>query len=158
MLKQLSSLSNEADGRYASEAELKFIQDYLSSFETRVNAYEKLRANEERIVNQVGAKAMAGNPKIYFFGNVDQTAICRRDRSSVLRISAAAMLMDELEHLRNGFLCWYRTIVHAFNYQGSAKITYGLLNEAVTQTLTPEELTYMRPALELNKSILTEVG
>jgi hypothetical protein len=154
MLKQLNRLSIDADGRYASDAELKFLQDYLDSFDLRVSAYEKIRNNEEKIINQLAAKAMAANPKIFFKGSVDHTAICRRDRAHVLRISSAAMLLDELENLRDGFLCWYRTIIQAFNDQMPAQITYQMLGEIVSQYLTPEEMSLIRPALELNKSIL----
>jgi len=42
MLKQLSRLSNETEGRYASTVELQFIKDYVNSVDTRISAYEKI--------------------------------------------------------------------------------------------------------------------
>jgi Phycobilisome protein len=154
MLKQLNNLSVESDGRYASDSELKFLKDYLKTLELRVSAYEKIRNAEDQIVSQWAAKVLASNPNLYFKGNQDFTAICKRDRHSVLRISSAAMLMDDLENLRNGFLHWYRTIVHAFDYTQSASITYPQLAEILKQYLTPEEMGVIRPALDLSRSII----
>jgi hypothetical protein len=154
MLKQLNTLTVEADGRYATSAELKFLQDYLKTVDLRISAYEKIRNAEDQIVGQWAAKVLASNPNLFFKGNQDFTAICKRDRQSVLRISSAAMLMDDLENLRNGFLHWYRTIVTAFDYKQSASITYLQLAEILKQYLTPEELGAIRPALDLSKSIL----
>jgi len=50
MFKQLTRLSIDADGRYASDSELQFLQDYLDSAELRMSAYEKVREQEEQII------------------------------------------------------------------------------------------------------------
>jgi hypothetical protein len=155
MLKQLNNLTITADGRYASDADLQFIKNYLSNLDLRICAYEKIRDAEDQIIGQWAAKILASNPNIFFKGNQDNTAICKRDRQSVLRISSSAMLMDDLESLSNCFLHWYRTIVHAFDYKTSASITYPMLIEVLKQHLTPEELSVIRPAVELSKSVIT---
>ncbi|RMF23527.1 MAG: allophycocyanin, partial [Cyanobacteria bacterium J083] len=56
MLSQLSQLSIEADGRYATEAELQFLKDYINSSQTRISTYEKIRDHAEVIINQVQAE------------------------------------------------------------------------------------------------------
>jgi hypothetical protein len=156
MLKQLSRLSFEADGRYATDAELKFLKDYLQSAEQRIKAYEKIRDAEEKIIDQVAAKGLAADPYLFTKGNQDYSGICKRDRRHVLRMAAASMLIDDLDTLRNGFLSWYRTIIKAFNDQRAAQVTYKLLPDMVNQHLTSEEATLLRPALDLSRSILTE--
>ena len=45
MFKQLTRLSIDADGRYATDDELKFLDDYLATVETRVSTYETIREN-----------------------------------------------------------------------------------------------------------------
>lgn len=45
MLTQFSNLSVNTDGRYATDSELEFINDYLESMAMRVQTYEKIQAN-----------------------------------------------------------------------------------------------------------------
>uniref|UniRef100_B8HV19 Phycobilisome protein n=1 Tax=Cyanothece sp. (strain PCC 7425 / ATCC 29141) TaxID=395961 RepID=B8HV19_CYAP4 len=156
MLKQLQRLSLETDGRYATDAELKFLKDYLQTVDQRITTYEKVREQEEQIIAQTEAEVLGTNPNLFRKGNQDYSGICQRDRKHVLRISAAAMLMDDLDSLRDGFLCWYRTIIKAFKDQRAAQATYNALPEVLAQHLSPEEVALLRPALELDKSILTE--
>ena len=50
MLNQLSRLSVEADGRYATTEELQFLKDYIQSLDLRLSAYEKISAAQTEIV------------------------------------------------------------------------------------------------------------
>jgi hypothetical protein len=58
MLTQLARLSLEVDSRYATDGELKFLEDYLNSVEQRISGYGKIRDAQETIVHQV--KKLAG--------------------------------------------------------------------------------------------------
>lgn len=53
MLTQLARLSLEVDGRYATDRELQFFEDYDRSLEQRLNAYHKIRNAEEKIIHKV---------------------------------------------------------------------------------------------------------
>ncbi len=56
MLTQFSKLSLDTDGRYATDSELKFIEDYLDSVDIRISTYEKIKSYEEEILQEVDAK------------------------------------------------------------------------------------------------------
>lgn len=155
MLKQLTNLTIEADGRYATEEELQFIKDYLSSVEQRISAYEKIRDAEAEIIEQVKAKMRSVDPHIFLKGNKDVTEICRRDTSMTLRHSAAAMLINDLDRLREGLLLWQKTIVHAFKNEHVSEITYQVMSEVIKDYLTPEEASLLIPALQLDQSLLS---
>ena len=155
MLTQLSRLSVEADGRYATAQELQFLKDYLQSLELRVSAYEKIRAAEAEIIYLVEAKKQSLNVNLFQLGSQDVTEVCRRDMVKILRHAAAALLVNDFDYLRSSLLLWCRTIVHAFKYKSYAEVTYQVLQDVVEQYLTPQEATLFRPILELNRIVLT---
>ncbi len=156
MLRQLEKLSLEADGRYASAAELQFLKNYLAVADQRISAYEKIRDAEDTIIEQVDQQLRAQNPQIFRKGPQDYTAVCQRDRRSVLRLAAAAMLFADLDALRDGFLLWYRTIIKAFKDERAAQATYQVLPMAVNKVLSPEEAAHMKPVMALTQSILAD--
>lgn len=155
MLKQLARLSIEADGRYATDQELKFISDYLQSVESRVSAYEKIRDAAENIIEQVKADKQARNNYSFYLGPNDRSETCLRDMPNVLRCSASAMLINDLDRMREGVLIWYQTIVRAFGYEQNAKLNYQILENIVRDNLSPEEAELMMPVLQLNYTILS---
>lgn len=156
MLKQLARLSVEADGRYATAEELQFLKDYLQSLELRVSAYEKIQSAEEKIIHLVEEKKQSLNANLFQLNSRDITQVCRRDMVNVLRCSAAALLINDFDRLRDGLLLWYQTIVRAFKYERYAQVTYQVIQDAVNQYLTPEEAALFRPILELNHIILSK--
>ena len=155
MLKQLARLNVEADGRYATDQELQFLKNYLQSVEQRISSYEKIRDAEEEIMDQVETKMRSIDPKLFFRGSQDLTAVCKRDRKITLRYSAAAMLINDLDRLREGYLLWQRTIMCAFKDERPTEVHYEVLPEIIKQFLTAEEAELMMPVLQLDQSILS---
>ncbi|HIK22495.1 MAG TPA: allophycocyanin [Thermosynechococcus sp. M3746_W2019_013] len=157
MFRQLNHLTVVADGRYARPEELNFLQDYLASVETRISAYEKIRAEAEMMADKIQSMQKAENPRCFHFVNGDRSEICRRDLVDTIRLCAAAMLFSELDLLRDNFLLWYRTIVKSFNYEQTSSSTYGkYLPNLMKQLLTPQEQQVMEPVLALSSSILAQ--
>lgn len=154
MLKQLSRLSIETDGRYATAEELQFLHDYLQSVEQRIDAYKKIRDSEEQIADRVAEKMREADPNVFRKGDRDMSAICKRDRKHTLRCSSAAMLVDDLERLQNGLLLWQRTIVQAFSDSYPTEVTYQVMPEVIKEHLTAEEAELIMPAIELDGSVL----
>ncbi|RMH64906.1 MAG: allophycocyanin [Cyanobacteria bacterium J003] len=157
MFRQLNHLTVVADGRYARPEELNFLQDYLASVETRISAYEKIRAEAEMMADKIQSMQKAENPRCFHFVNGERSEICRRDLVDTIRLCAAAMLFSELDLLRDNFLLWYRTIVKSFNYEQTSSSTYGkYLPSLMKQLLTPQEQQVMEPVLALSSSILAQ--
>ena len=117
MLTQFSNLSVNTDGRYATDSELEFINDYLESMAMRVQTYEKIQANEEAIVQEVDEKMQELNKNDSLFKMDENTKIvCLRDRKNAIKYTSAAMLINDLDRLRDGLLIWLKTIVKAVGY------------------------------------------
>ncbi|MGK7932915.1 MAG: allophycocyanin [Microcystaceae cyanobacterium] len=156
MLYQLTQLSIDTDGRYATDAELQFLEDYLESAETRISAYEKIRDSEETWLHHLTMRVRGLNPQQILFqrGNYDMTGIWERDMRMLMYCTTAAMLINDLDRLREGTLIWHQTITKAQKVQKITHETFGLLAEIIGQYLTPEETKCIVPALQLDQAIL----
>ncbi len=155
MFKQLTRLSIDADGRYATDSELQFLQDYLDTVETRISAYESIREHEEQIIYRWEAAKHGLKEDLFHMGDRDVSEICRRDMTNVFRCSATAILFNDLDRLREGLLIWYQTIVRAFNYTKYAKLNYVIIQDVIKEFLKPEEVDLLLPALKLDHTILS---
>lgn len=119
MLSQLNCLSRDVEGRYATDAELLFIAEYVKSYLRRLQTYQKLQEIEATIVQQTHAKMQLIDPKLFYYGTEDVTSKWKQDTLRTLRYSAAAMLFNDLETLQERFLSWLQTIMRAFGVQQS---------------------------------------
>ncbi|MGK7881705.1 MAG: allophycocyanin [Crocosphaera sp.] len=155
MLTQFSSLSLDTDGRYATDSELQFINDYLESVDMRIQTYEKIKAHEEEIVHEVDARMQELNKNDCLF-KMDENSrrVCLRDCKQVIKHTSAAMLVNDLDRLRDGLLIWLQTIVKTVGYKRFARNHYPMIQEVMQQYLTPEEAKYILPAFQLDCTIL----
>lgn len=154
MLSQLQRLSQEAEGRYASDEELQFIQDYLRSYALRLQTYQRLHELEGPIVQQVYEKMRSRQPSIFLSNTEDVSVKWKRDTIRVLRYSAIALLLNDPETLRERLLYWMQTIMRAFGAQPSCQMTYEVMQEVVKQALTPPQANLFCPILEVNRRML----
>ncbi|MBD1823364.1 phycobilisome protein [Cyanobacteria bacterium FACHB-DQ100] len=157
MLSQIQRLTQETEGRYATDEELRFLIEYARSYELRVQTYQKLQAFEAVIIQQVQAKMRAIDPMLFRQGNEDLTNKWKRDTVRVLRYSAATMLIDDPESMRERFLFWFQTMMRAFNAQKSCGVTYTVMQDVIKQVLTVNEANLILPILELNRRMLGTV-
>ncbi|HAC65483.1 MAG TPA: allophycocyanin [Cyanothece sp. UBA12306] len=155
MLKQLGRLNLDLDDRYATDQELQFLEDYLNSAEKRISAYEKVRNQEESIIEDWESQKRAMQEDLFHMAGRDITEICQRDMTDILRCSAAAMLVGDLDKLRDGLLIWYRTIVTSFGYTQYAKRNYKIIQDVIKLYLSEEETAVMLPALQLDHTIVS---
>lgn len=155
MLSQLEELSFVADGRYATDAELQFIADYVASFELRVQTYLKLQELESTLVQQAYVKIRSIDPLLFHYNNADFSGKWRQDTIRVLRYVAVAILINDSKTLRLRFLLWFRTVMRAFAAQQNCDVTYQVLQVIVRQHLTPAQANLVCPILELTRSILS---
>ncbi|MBD2083254.1 phycobilisome protein [Leptolyngbya sp. FACHB-17] len=157
MLSQIQRLTQETEGRYATDEELRFLIEYARSYELRVQTYQKLQACEAVIIQQVQAKMREIDPMLFRQGNEDLTNKWKRDTVRVLRYSAATMLIDDPESMRERFLFWFQTMMRAFNAQKSCGVTYTVMQDVIKQVLTVNEANLILPILELNRRMLGTV-
>ncbi|MBE9029995.1 allophycocyanin [filamentous cyanobacterium LEGE 11480] len=154
MLSQLARLSVEADGRYATASELQFLKDYLATADQRMSAYEKIRDNEVQIMIDMETQSRLADANVFQKGERDVTQVCRRDRKQLLQCSAAAMLIDDLDRLRDGLLLWQSTIVRALKDEQASQVVCRVLPHVMQAHLTEAEAELMKPVLRLNQALL----
>lgn len=154
MLTQVQSLVQTTDGRYASDQELIFFQQYLASVSARLRAYQKIQKAEPQITAQVMDRLRGQQPNIFLVGGEDLTAKWQRDTVRVLRYSAIALLLDDPERLKGSLLLWFQTIMRAFGAQKSCRLTYTVMQDVISQYLNGEELRLFLPILELSRVTL----
>ncbi|WP_449417216.1 phycobilisome protein [Phormidium nigroviride] len=156
MLSQLANLSVEADGRYAAQSELQFLKDYFQSLNLRLSAYQKIQAAEKEIIRDVETKILSASPDLLRRGSQDLTSKWRLDTVRVLRHSAAALLIDDRNRLRDRLLLWFQTILGSFQAKKTSEITFQIMQDAIKQYLTAEEASLFIPILEMNRSIFSK--
>ena len=154
MLTQLSRLSVEADGRYATAQELQFLKDGFETIDDRISVYEKIRDAEAEIIPRMEVEKRAADATLFRLAERDVAERCQRDLRRGLRYAAAAVLFSDLDYLRENPLLWYRTIVCSFGFAREIGITYEILPKVVKEYLTAEEAELMMPALQLYRTLL----
>ncbi|MGD1918878.1 MAG: allophycocyanin [Pleurocapsa sp.] len=155
MLKQITKLTIEADGRYATDQELKFLKDYLDSVDLRISAYKKISEKSEQVLDLTKRKMDVKDSQLFVRGSKNLSSIWRRDVAIVLRCSVAAMLINDLDWLRDSLLLWHRTIVNANKTEHISEATYRVMPEVIKEYLTDEEMRLILPVLQLDQSILS---
>ncbi|MEM7648496.1 MAG: phycobilisome protein, partial [Cyanobacteria bacterium P01_A01_bin.70] len=95
MLQQIEQLCKDTDGRYATDAELMFFQDYLKTARLRFTLYQKLQKLESQIVQQVLQQLRDKDPTLLKIGDTELTAKWQRDTIRLLRYAATALLSDD---------------------------------------------------------------
>ncbi|MEM6614431.1 MAG: allophycocyanin, partial [Cyanobacteria bacterium P01_C01_bin.72] len=145
-----------AEGRYGTEEELRLLKDYFPTVSLRLSAYQKIRDAEDRIVQRLEARMREKQPNIFQLGSKDVSSICSRDTKILLRMAIAAMLIDDLDRLRENILLWQRTIVKAFKEKHIAALVHTTMPEIIEKFLTPEEYALIQPILMLNMAVLAD--
>jgi hypothetical protein len=154
MLSQLERLRAEVDGRYATDAELQFLTDYVQSFQLRSQTYLKLRELESILVQQAYSKMRSDNPALFNHKNADIGVKWKQDTVRVLRYIAVAVLMDDPETFKERFLFWFQTIMKAFGAQQTCNVTYQVLQALVKQHFSLPQSQLICPILELTRQTL----
>jgi hypothetical protein len=154
MLSKLQQLGTDADGRYASDDELKFMDTYINSFEVRANAYRQIKAAEKEIVESVLTKLQKSQPRLLATRGEDIQNKWKQDTFRVLRHSAMTVLLDDPELLRQQFLYWFQTIMQAFGAQEACNVTYLIMQDVVRSTLPKDVADLLCPILEMNRELL----
>ncbi len=153
MLTQLTKLAETCDGRYGSDSELEFLQNYLNEVEQRINLYEKLRDNEGQIIQQVEVHLKSDTPKVFEKNGQDFSSVCEQDRKHTMRLLATAMLFNEQDKLRNTLL-WQRIIMTVFNDANPCRMTYTMMEQVMNKILNKDEIKLINPVLKLVQSLL----
>jgi hypothetical protein len=154
MLTQLSRLSLESDGRYASAEELHFLKDYVQTAQERSQVYKTIRDQEAFLLDELHNQAKATDGSSLFKGAQDVSNFFKRDQKHILRVASASMLFNDLDFLREGLLLWHRTIVKAFGVERPAQVACQIWPGVMLKYLSTDEYALMSPVVGLIRAIL----
>lgn len=154
MLSQIEALVREVDGRYATDAELIFLQNYLQTARLRFSTYQKMQKAEPEIIRQVKQKLKATNPQLLRRGKVDLSPKWQRDTVRVFRHCVHALLVADEQGLEENFLLWFQSVMRSFKAQKSCDVTYKVMQDVVRQYLTPQEAELFCPILGQARRLL----
>lgn len=154
MLTQFARLSVETDGRYASDSELDFIEDYCETLDTRINTYEKIRDAAVEIIPRMEVEKKKADPTLFQLAGKDVTERCQSDLKRGLRYAATAVLFNDLDYLRENPLLWFRSIVHSFGFDRDVDATYAIFPTVVKNYLNDEEMALMSSVFQVYRSVL----
>lgn len=151
---QIENMLAEAENRYLAPQELRTLQSYFTTFEQRAQAMSAIEAKEEAIVHEVIDVVFERHPD--FSNQYHQARVrCIRDVTLTLRYCAQAMLRDDPDFLKEKYLYWLRTILHAFRFNEVIDTTYRQLVEKTKAHIDAEQFRLVEPYLTLTHNILT---
>lgn len=156
MLSQLRRLKLETEGRYATDAELQVLTDYVQSFKARLQAYEALQATEDKVVQEAMTTIATRYPEVFRRGGETLMSKWKNDTVRVWRYTAITVLMNDPTTFQECFLLWFQTIMRSFDTQKSCDITYSVMQDVAAHHLPSESLALVSPVLELNRQVLSQ--
>ena len=150
MHQQIESLFDEAENRYLKPEELGVLSQYVDSLPQRLETYRQLRDQELTLMQQVADQLQAALPQ-------EKTETLERSIKHallVLRYCAMSMLLNDTSFVQNRLLSWLSRTVQTYNTQAVDMTLYRLLNQRLSQTFTPQQLSLLKPPLALAQSTL----
>ncbi|MGB8701406.1 MAG: allophycocyanin, partial [Thermosynechococcaceae cyanobacterium] len=138
MLTQLSQLTFDTDGRYASMEELQFLKDYLKTSDERIKVYKKIRDSEAFLIEDLEEQTRAAGGNLYK-GSKDVSDFFKRDQKYMMKIATAAMLFNDLDFLREGELLWHRSIMKAVGCEQPSHVVCQVWPGVLNKYLSPDE-------------------
>lgn len=154
MISQCESLVQATECRCAADTELVFLMKYHQSYSQRLKLYQKIEQQEDSIIRAVYEKMQKNHPQLLRSGQRDISGKWKGDLKRSLRYCATAVLLDDMESLREKFLLWFQTVMLSFNAQRSCDITYKLVQEVLPEIFSAEEVGLLVPFLELTRTTL----
>lgn len=149
---QIDALFDEAESRYLKPEELNIISQFVESLPERLAAYRTLRDQELTVMQQVADQLQAQMPQ----EKVETLERSIKHALLMLRYCAMAMLVNDQNLIRDRFLQWLSQTSQIYATQKVDVLLYQLLNQRLSQTLSPSHLNLLKPMLTLAQNTLLQ--
>jgi hypothetical protein len=153
MITLLETLVEGAEGSYANMQDLRNLEQVMSSWAKRKEAYLAVQAKEKLIIDramiliQENATSLSGQVIDEF--RVDK---CRRDITLALRYYALGMLLQDEEVLKDRFLHWQKNILQAMGLHHYQGVKFVL--ESIYIELPKEQANLLFPYFQLGHNMI----
>jgi Phycobilisome protein len=148
---EIKAIIEQAHDRYLKAEDLGAFQAYINSLPDRLTLYRLLRDREISILQLVATQLEAVMPKV----ETKQLENGIKHLSLVLRYSAMAMLMQDLELLNQRLLNWLSQVVGLQETQSLNQELFGLLSKNLGKELSRPQLELLSPFLSQAQATLT---
>ena len=147
---ELDKILNEAESRYLKPEELKSLSQYVSSLPARLETYRQLQEKELEIMQAVASQLEAQLPQ-------EKTSDLERSIQNailMLRYCAMAMLINDESLVKERLLGWLDGIIETYDSSSRDSKLYRLLNQQLSQALTKQQLSLLKPSLTIAEKTL----
>jgi Phycobilisome protein len=148
MLSQMQRLTATAEGRYATDEELRFLPEYLRSYELRMQTYQQIQKSEATILTQLFAEVTQQAPDLFPIDPIDRLKHCQQDVRQTLRYCATAVLVNDMNVFRERYLLWLQTSMRALDKQRENALIYSVLPATVRQVLAEPQAQLLLPLIQ----------
>jgi hypothetical protein len=150
---QINAIFDEAEKRYLKPDELDVLNHYVNSLPERLETYRRLRDLEVDIMQPVADQLQSALP------NEKQEDLERSLKNALLmlRYCAMAMLLNDDTFIQERLLSWLEKSAQVYKTYSIDSTLYRLLNQRLSQTLTPQQLNLLKPPLALAQSSLLKL-
>ncbi|MBW4519597.1 MAG: hypothetical protein KME16_07840 [Scytolyngbya sp. HA4215-MV1] len=149
---QIDALFDEAESRYLKPDELGLINQFVESLPERLEAYRVLRDQEVEIMQLVVDQLEAQFPH-ESSSNLERSI---KNALLVMRYCGMGMLVNDETLIKQRLLSWLCQTIQIYNTQAIDAALYQLLNQRLSQTLTPRQMSFLSPLMTLAQTALLE--
>ncbi|NEQ95628.1 MAG: hypothetical protein F6K30_02655 [Cyanothece sp. SIO2G6] len=147
---QIESMFDEAEKRYLKPEELGCLNQYVDSIPARLEIYRYLRDHEVEVMQQV-----ADNLEAQFSEEPQATLErCLKNALLILRYSAMGMLLNDETFLHGRLITWLEGTAKAYQTEAIDQVLYQMLNQRLSQLLSPNQVEMIKPHLQLAEGVL----
>jgi len=134
----------KADGRYLNPEELQCLEHYIQSYANRLQTYQLLRDNSEKLIVHALRRLAQIHPDLI----QHHGPRCKYDMTEVVRYIALSILRDDEVFFKEQMMAWLDTILLAYKRTTHCATAYRYLQEAIA-ALPAQSATLIRPYLEI---------
>lgn len=142
---QLERKILEADGRYLDARGLEPLEHYLQSYTSRLDTYQQLRDQSDKLVLQSLKQLAQSHPDII----KQHGQRCKYDMSEVVRYIALSILRDDEVFFKEQMMSWLDTILLAHKRTAHCSTAYRYLQDAINAHLPASSGTLIRPYMDI---------
>jgi hypothetical protein len=141
---ELAQQCIEADGRYPDATEIRTFENYIETYQSRLQAYQEVQQHSDALVLGALKKFSRRYPEVIRKSGKR----CHYDMTSTLRYAALSMLRDDVLFFEETLTIWLDTVLVAHQKQTKCSEAYVHLKEEITQHLSHDSVNLLAPYLD----------
>ncbi len=135
----------DADGRYLNSQELYPLEQYIQSYQLRLETYKRLSEESEKLTVNTLRKFAQSYPELIR----QHGARCKYDMGSVIRYIALSILRNDELFFKEQMMFWLDTILVAYKRSSHCTRVYDYLQKEVDAVLPTNCSSLVHPYIKI---------